>query len=113
LKRALSPVVAHIRLDLEGVREHMERELLDYFAFLPSQMLAPTPSTLDSRRSVSGATISTDLDEKSPLLRNGFLNGVGNWQTKYTCNATIHTLHANILFPSILPSQNKDGSHNH
>jgi hypothetical protein len=61
-------------------------------------MLASTLTTLNGSRSVSGTTISAYLYKKPPLLRNGFLDWISNGQASNHRNATIHAMHANILF---------------
>jgi hypothetical protein len=47
-------------------------------------MLASALTALNGSGSVSGAAISADLDEKSPLLCNGFFDRISNWQASDT-----------------------------
>jgi len=52
-------------------------ELLYYFSFLPAQVLAVALAALNSRPSVTGSTITTNLHVQPVPLRNSLLKRVG------------------------------------
>lgn len=76
-----------------------QHELLYYFSLLVAQILAAALATFNSRHSVSGSTVSTDLHVQPVLLRNGLLKRISN--RHYVFNpqtVTSHTSHRQITF---------------
>ncbi len=76
-----------------------QHELLHYFSLLVAQILAAALTAFNSRHSVSGTAVSTDLHVQPVLLRNSLLKRISN--RHYVFNpqtVTSHTPHRQITF---------------